>query len=323
MLIGFTSDEDLHWNDSGRRFVILRMPRILLIAGLVLAYAAASGQAAESPAFEVASVKPSPPPDPNGRVFFGPPRGGPGSHDPGRITWTNAALRNILMTAYDVQVFQINAPEWLSTTRYDIAVIVPAGATSDQVNVMWQNLLKERFGLVLHREPREFQAEALTVARGGPKLKATDLDPDAEPFTPTPDGPPGAGKAPEMNGTGLIVTISPGAGGMIARMFGKGLTLPEIAVKLGQQLHHPVVDRTGLTGRYDFTLEYTLDPAGMPPGAAGAPPGAAGAPDNSASEPGSNVNYALEKQLGLKLTASREKLDVIVVDHVERTPTGN
>jgi uncharacterized protein (TIGR03435 family) len=181
---------------------------------------------------------------------------------------------------------------------------------------MWQNLLKERFGLVLHREPREFQAEALTVARGGPKLKPTDLDPGAEPFTPTLDGPPKAGKLPDMNGTGLIVTISPGAGGMIARMFGKGLTLPEIAAKLGQQLRHPVVDKTGLTGRYDFTLEYTLDPALLPPGAAGAP-------DNSASEPGSNLNYALEKQLGLKLTASREKLDVIVIDHVERTPTEN
>jgi uncharacterized protein (TIGR03435 family) len=309
--------------------VILCMQRIFPIAGgLVFAYLAAFGQTAERLVFDVASVKPSPAPDPNGRVFFGPPRGGPGSHDPGRITWTNAALRNILMTAYDVQVFQINAPDWLSTARYDIAANVPAGATKEQVNVMWQNLLKERFGLVLHHESKEFQAEALTVAKGGPKLKPTELDPGAEPFTPVLDGPPKIGKngLPEMNGTGLIVTISPSTSGTIARMVGRGLTLPDIAAKLGQQLRHPVVDNTGLTGRYDFTLEYALDlsgnpPAVLPPGAAG--PAVSAGTQDSASEPGSNVNSALEKQLGLKLTGSREKLDVIVVDHAERTPTEN
>jgi len=75
--------------------------RALLSAGMaVLTSAATFGQTAEKLAFEVASVKPSPPPEPNGRVFYGPPRGGPGTRDPERITWFNAALRNILMTAW-------------------------------------------------------------------------------------------------------------------------------------------------------------------------------------------------------------------------------
>ena len=127
----------------------------------------------DSLTFEVASVKRTPPPEPNARVFFGPPRGGPGTSDPGQITWTNAALRNILMTAYDVQTYQITAPDWMNTERYDIVAKVPAGATKAQVNVMWQNLLKERFGMVLHHESKEFQVDELTVAKGGSKLKET------------------------------------------------------------------------------------------------------------------------------------------------------
>ena len=167
------------------------------------------GQTTDSLTFEVASVKRSPPPDPNGRVFFGPPRGGPGTPDPGQITWTNAALRNIVMTAYDVQTYQVTAPDWMNTERYDIVAKVPAGATKAQVNVMWQNLLKERFGMVVHHESKEFPVDELTVAKGGSKLKETDLPPDAESFTP-PAAPPKLDKngLPEMNGSGAITMIS-------------------------------------------------------------------------------------------------------------------
>src|SRR5277367_4100962 len=90
----------------------------LLAFGCVLAF----GQSAPSPTFEVASVKPSPPVTPGARVFFGPARGGPGTPDPGQITWTYATLRGLLMTAYDVNEYQINGPSWLNTERYDILV---------------------------------------------------------------------------------------------------------------------------------------------------------------------------------------------------------
>ncbi len=96
--------------------------------------------------FEVASVKPSAPVPPTGGVYFGPARGGPGTPDPGLITWTYTSLRNLLMTAYDVKTYQVSGPDWLMTERYDIVARVPAGATKEQVNVMWQNLLAERFG---------------------------------------------------------------------------------------------------------------------------------------------------------------------------------
>lgn len=224
------------------------------------------------------------------------------------------------MTAYDLQTYQVIAPAWLATERYDIAAKVPPGATKEQVRVMWQNLLKERFGVVLHHESKEFQVDELTVAKGGLKMKETDLPADAGPFAPT-DGPPKFDKngVPAMDGSGAIVMITATASGSNARMNAKGLSSSEIAIRFGQNLHRPVVDKSGLTGRYDFVLEYTPDLSGIPlPRLAG--PAEA---EPVASEPGSNLVSAVEKQLGLKLTSAKAKLDVIVVDHAEKTPTGN
>jgi uncharacterized protein (TIGR03435 family) len=291
-------------------------------AGVVLACTAVFGQTPQNLTFEVASVKPSPPPAPNVPVFFGPPRGGPGTHDPGQITWSNAALRNVVMTAYDMETFQVTAPDWLSNERYDIVAKVPEGATKGQVEVMWQNLLKERFGMVVHRESKEFQVEELTVAKGGLKMKQTELPADAEPFTPEAVKPGKNG--PDFNGTGLIVSIFPSKPGQAdaeAHMVAKGLTMPEIAAKFGQAQRHPVLDKTGLTGRYDLTVEYTLDLSGLPP-----PPDLPPQPPTAqgvASDPGSNFPSAIEKQLGLKLTPGKAMLDVIVVDRAQKTPTEN
>jgi len=289
------------------------------VAGsLVLVCVSVFGQTADTLTFEVASVKRSPPPDPNGLTFFGPPRGGPGTSDPGQITWTNAALRNILMTAYDVQTYQLTAPDWMATERYDIVAKVPAGATKAQVNVMWQNLMKERFGMVVHHESKELPLDELTVAKGGSKLKETS-DPNIAPFTP-PAGPPKSDKngLPEMNGSGAIVQISFNANTPRARMIVKGLPISEAAGKLSGLLRRPVIDKTGLAGKYDFVLEFTPDLAGMP-----LPPGVSTQTGNNASDPGSDIASAVEKQLGLKLTSTKGKLDVIVVDRAEKIPTEN
>lgn len=149
---------------------------------------------AQAETFEVASVKPSAPVPPSGGVYFGPPRGGPGTPDPDQITWTYATLRSLLMTAYDAKTYQVTGPALLDneldTERYDIAVKVPARTTIAQVNVMWQNLLAERFGVKLHHEPKEFQVEELVIAKGGPKLKETEEDLTA----PLPPGPPNGTK---------------------------------------------------------------------------------------------------------------------------------
>jgi uncharacterized protein (TIGR03435 family) len=222
------------------------------------------------------------------------------------------------MTAYDVQTYQVTAPDWMGTERYDIVAKVPAGASKAQVRVMWQNLLKERFGMVVHHESKEFPVDELTVAKGGSKLKETE-DPNVEPLTPAA-GPPKPDKNgfPQLNGSGAIVTIFPGANGASATMRARSLSPPDIAARLAGLLRRPVIDETGLTGKYDFTLEYAPDLAGIP-----LPAGFTTHDDNNATDPPTSIPAAVEKQLGLKLTPTKGKLDVIVVDHAEKTPTEN
>src|SRR5271170_5966525 len=102
------------------------MARTMKRAGLwMVSGALAFGQSTPNQTFEVASVKLSAPVPSNGRVYFGPPRGGPGTPDPSQITWTYATMRGLLMTAYDVKGYQVSGPGWLDTARYDILVKVP------------------------------------------------------------------------------------------------------------------------------------------------------------------------------------------------------
>ena len=108
-------------------------------------------------------------------------------------------------------------------------------------------------------------------------------------------------------------------------MVGKGLPSSEIAIRLAGLLRRPVIDKTGLTGKYDFTLEFTPDLSGIalppPPPGVGSGPGAAS--PGVASDPPTSIPSAVEKQLGLKLTSTKGKLDVIVVDRAEKIPTEN
>ena len=138
---------------------------------IIFTSCAAFGQAAaESPTFEVASVKPAEPPAGMGmmRVMM---RGGPGSADPGQITYSNVSLKNVLTIAYAVKGYQINGPKWLDSERFDIVAKIAKGATKEQFQLMLQNLLAERFKLTLHHETKELPMYALVVGKGGPKLK--------------------------------------------------------------------------------------------------------------------------------------------------------
>ena len=266
--------------------------------------------------FEVASVKPSPPIPPAGGAFFGPPRGGPGTPDPGRIIWTYATLKNLLMTAYDVKAYQVTGPSWLDSERYDVAVKIPEGATKEQTGLMWQNLLAERFGVKLHHESKEFQVEELVIGKNGPKLKESEEDSNA----PPPTGPPQM-KGRELIGPGMVNMILLDANGPNATTMAKAQPLSKLTEMLSNQRRHPVVDKTGLTGKYDFRLEYTFDLSGLPlpPGAAPPPKPAAGA----ASDPGTDLAAAIQQQLGLRLVPGKAHLDVLVIETAEKTPTEN
>ena len=153
------------------------MLRAIVSASLVVfTCCAAWAQTAEnSPAFEVASVKPAAPITGNFiRVGM---RGGPGSSDPGQITYNNVTVKDVVMNAYGVKRFQISGPGWLDSERYDIVAKLPRGATKAEFMVMLQNLLAERFKLTLHREKKDLPMYALVVGKNGPKLKESVDDP--------------------------------------------------------------------------------------------------------------------------------------------------
>jgi uncharacterized protein (TIGR03435 family) len=343
----------------------------LLFLGCVLA----AGQTGDARLeFEVASIKPWVPPAGGGRggMMLG-MRGGPGTADPEQITYSGLPLKFILMNAYDVRPYQINGPGWLDTERFDIVAKVPSGATKEQVRVMLQNLLADRFGLKLHHETKDSQVYELVVDKNGPKFKPTTLADSAA--TPIPDGPPqpplgppklgkdGFPQLPQADRPGMMMMMTMGTGGPRARMVAKAQTIAQVAQMLGNQVNRPVVDKTGLTGKYDFTLEFEFEPgsgggpkglmlppppggfAGGPggpgpggavitggggggaPGGAGTTGGAAGAgpvdSQNLDSTPAQTIFAAVQSQLGLKLEAKKAPLDLLVIDHMEKTPTEN
>jgi uncharacterized protein (TIGR03435 family) len=219
-----------------------------------------------------------------------------------------------------VKTYQVSGPAWLNTERYDIVAKVPAGATKEQVNVMWQKLLAERFGVVLHHESKEFQMEELVVDKGGSKLKETAWDP----ASPLPLGPPQRDRNGGLASPGQVNTISPRENGTSVHTVAKAQPISQLTATLTNVLNRPVLDKTGLAGKYDYTIDYVIDQGIAlplpPPGQPG--PGPAAAPGN-ANEPGPDLAAAVQQQLGLRLVRSRAMLDVVVIDKAEKMPTAN
>jgi uncharacterized protein (TIGR03435 family) len=290
-----------------------------------LSVARAQTQAPAPPTFEVASVRVADQKPPRSPMpAAGDMKGGPGTDDPTRINYTWVPARRLLMTAFGVPQDQISGSDWVmgQDARFDIVANVPEGATKDQANEMLLNLLKERFHLTFHREKKDFDVYALVVAKGGPKLK--DAEPAEGPPPPLPSGRPVLDRDgfPQLP-AGRTFAQSAGSNGVNRATFRmstpQGL-LGMVGFDLGNAR---TVDKTGLTGKYDFTLEYAQ--AGLPGlmgrgGLKAAPPGAA---VDTAGDPAPDLFSALEKQLGLKLEKSKTQLDVVVIDHMDKTPTEN
>jgi uncharacterized protein (TIGR03435 family) len=290
-------------------------------------------QTAPPLAFEVASVKAAAPQPggPGGRGGLIRIQGGPGTRDPGRITYTNIPLTLLLTLAYDVKNFQVKAPSWMDSEHYDISAKVPEGATKEQTAVMLQNLITERFQLVLHHETKEMSGYELTIAKTGSKLKESAPEDPApsQPGPPPPSGPPGppglpkrdANGFPQLAGRGLLVLMEMTPKGPVAKLSARSQPLSELIKMLGNQLRSPIADKTGMTAKYDFTLEYAPDMAGMggPP-----PPGSAPASGPAATdESGPDVMTAIREQLGLKLDSKKLSVDLLVIDKAEKVPTEN
>jgi uncharacterized protein (TIGR03435 family) len=284
------------------------------IAGLgILAFAcfAAHGQTQDGqPSFEVASVKPSTPPEAGARRRVG-CNGGPGRGDPGLFTCTNMSSANLVTMAYDIPHYQFSGPDWMNDTRFDITAKVPPGTTGEQLRLMQQRLLVERFKLTVHYEKTEMQTYDLTVGKNGPKLKESVGS--ETPLTEPPKRIMGSDGLPVFPPNVSMMVMMNGR----ARMQQIGETMERFAGFLAGQLSRPVTDSTGLKGKYDILLTWASDGAGMAPAAASD----VGTPA-STPEPLPTLMQAVQG-LGLKLEQKKGAVDMLVIDHMEKTPTEN
>ena len=227
------------------------------------------------PSFEVATIKPAPPPavikGSGDRVVMRMgSRGGPGSDDPGRYTCNSCNLQMLMVQAYGVESYQLTIPSSMENERFDISAKVPEGATKDQFNLMLQNLLADRFKLKIHRETKEGQVYGLTVNKGGVKMKeSAPPDPVKEASSDAPPGPP---PLPALDGGKLTLDkdgfpvmpkgIAGRGGPMTIRMPGKARmtfeqeSMEDFVKVLARQLAKPVTDLTGLKAKYDFTMTW-------------------------------------------------------------------
>jgi uncharacterized protein (TIGR03435 family) len=226
------------------------------------------------PSFEVATIKPSDPEDHSS-----------GFHTMGRQMYVeNETLETMIAVAYGVHPKQIvDAPDWGSKERWDTKGVpdVPGEPSWPQYREMVQKLLAERFGLKFHREKRELAIFAITVAKGGPKLTASKWDMNGM-------------RDQTANGNSVQVTY---------RLTNNSMA--DFADGMQGFLDRPVVDETGLKGKFDFTLEWTRD----------------GAVNNDPKAP-PGLFTAVQEQLGLKIEATKGPAEVLVIDHVER-PSAN
>lgn len=197
-------------------------------------------------AFEVASIKSSGPQSVRGSD------GGPGSPNPGRYIFNSASLLDLIAVAYEVPAFRISSPEPLDRQHFDLAAKLPPGATKEQFREMLRNLLAERFLLKLHIQSKEFQAYELVIAKSGSKLKDG-----------VTAGPPAGDGWPELppNRPTSVSRYSVSGAYQLVRVRARQQTLAALASSI-LRADLPVVDKTGLTGKYDFNLEYSIDMPG-------------------------------------------------------------
>ena len=247
---------------------------------LVLVLVAVAG----AQTFEVASIKVLPPGNPGDRRD--PPKIEP---TPGNLVMRGVGIGELVMWSFKVGRSQVSNPEYAMqqvTDRFDIIAKAAGPAPSDELRVMLQNLMKERFKMVTHRETKEISAYVLVEAKGGHKMKVSEA----------------------KDGRGVLPVQQEGK----MALNGQAATLDQLCMFLGGPLRTPVIDQTGLKGRYDFEFDLTNFMQQGPPQPGEAPP-----------DPVAILQSALPKQLGLKLESKKMPIEMLVIDHIEKVPTEN
>jgi uncharacterized protein (TIGR03435 family) len=299
------------------------------LAASTLAYSQAAAPATLE--FEVASIKPAAPQSDHFRAPGA--KGGPGTADPGRFTCATCTLSYLISKAFTLERYQFPGQSSLPDVTFDLSARVPEGTTQEQFAVMLQNLLKTRFGLAYHFEAKQLQGYELVVAKNGPKLTESKAgaprpaanDPGAHGGWAGGAGHSfGSGGDHDLTRPGFVVIRGQ------AKYRGEQQTTGDLARMIAAQLSRPVDDHTGLTGKYDISLTWSDDGAHAATHAGGVAgswdhgdhggPSPAGAPDTAS---GPTLFAAVQAQLGLKLEARKAAANIFIVDHVEKSPTGN
>jgi uncharacterized protein (TIGR03435 family) len=237
-----------------------------MIRTLVVCVLCLGAAAQPRPVFEVASVKPSGDLGGSFRSTAG--------VDADRINFVNVTLRTCIQRAFSLKSYQIAGPDWLNQERFVILAKASVPAPEEKILEMLQTLLVDRFKLAFHRETRETAVYALVVAKNGPRLKDAKDE-----------------------------SVSQISGGVEAVF--EGVPMGMLANVIGNSLDRPVLDETGLKGRYDFTLTWSERKRKGP------------APESAAPEAPS-IFTSLPAMLGLKLEARRVPMEIFVIDRVER-----
>jgi uncharacterized protein (TIGR03435 family) len=246
----------------------------LFNAGMVF-----SQPAATAPAFEVASVKAD---------TAGTNEGGGRGREivtpsPSGISMINVRLKSVIVWAYHLQPVQVTGPAWLDVDRFDVVAKASGAASEDQQRLMMQKLLVDRFKLAFHHETKEMQAFVVSVAKTGLKAKPSDSEGE--------------------------MSIQP-AGEMAASV--QRATVSKLAEMLSGPLQAPVIDETGLTGKYDFKLDLANFMMSMdrtqPMGISDVIP---------------ILIQAAQQQLGIKIEQRKVPVELMIVDHLEKVPVEN
>jgi uncharacterized protein (TIGR03435 family) len=281
----------------------------ILLTGLLLA---------QSPQFDVASVRPFAPAQ--GQVTAG-------LHfDGAQVRGVGLSLRDYLATAYRFKATLISGPDWTATERYDISATLPEGGSRAQVPEMLQALLADRFHVKLHKDKKELPIYALVLAKGGLKMKELPADPDANPEKDEPVGMANVATIAAV-GNGVSVTYARGASISVAdnRIEVRKLPLWVVCRNLERYSDRQIVDMTGLTGSYNFAIDVTPEDyqammlRSMVLRGANLMPEAQKFLDSTSP---SALGDALQ-QVGLKLEARKAPLDVLIIDDALKTPTAN
>jgi uncharacterized protein (TIGR03435 family) len=286
-----------------------------LLAVLIVSLAAFA-QTPDRPEFEVASIRPSAAPGVGANVNVG-------LHiDGAMVRCTYFSLKEYITMAYNLKLHQVVGPEWLGSERFDIAAKIPQGSPRDQVAPMLRALLADRFHMQMHRDQKDFPVYALTVAKGGLKIK--ELGPDS---AAAPE-PAGAVNVTATGGRGGVSVNLPGGASFSFtnnRVEFKRATMASVADTLARFLDKPLVDMTELKGAYDIAFELAPEDfrsmqiqSAITAGVT-LPPEVRRFAENASND---SLHTALAS-LGLRLESRKAPLDVLVIDRMDKSPTEN